>query len=132
MYALTPTKDTGATAKAGHGLYEQGLPSEEFGLPAGHSISLGIHESQSRMWENQVGRSKEFWTYFFPRAQAAFPAALGAVKQEAFYGAVNDVRPSLIRVEADEVTYNLHILIRFELEKALLEDDLQVADLPGA
>ncbi|QEG34016.1 carboxypeptidase M32 [Bythopirellula goksoeyrii] len=118
--------------EAGHGIYDQGLPAEHYGLPTGEYVSLGIHESQSRLWENQVGRSRAFWEHFFPSAQQAFPQALGDVTREAFYGAINDVRPSLIRVEADEVTYNLHILIRFELEKALLEDQLSVADLPGA
>jgi carboxypeptidase Taq len=118
--------------EAGHGIYDQGLPREFFGLPTGDYISLGIHESQSRMWENQVGRSRAFWEHFFPHAQAAFPDALCNTAMNDFYAAVNDSRPSLIRVEADEVTYNLHILIRFELEKALLEDDLQVGDLPTA
>lgn len=118
--------------EAGHGIYDQGLPRESFGLPTGEYVSLGIHESQSRMWENQVGRSRAFWDYFFPKAQSAFPEALGNVPLEDFYAAVNDVRPSLIRVEADEVTYNLHILIRFELEKALLEDELKVSELPAA
>ncbi len=122
----------GILHEAGHGIYDQGLPREYFGLPTGQDVSLGIHESQSRMWENQVGRSRAFWEHFFPQAQQAFPAALGEVALDDFYGAMNDVRPSLIRVEADEVTYNLHILIRFELEKALIEDQLQVADLPGA
>jgi len=122
----------GILHEAGHGLYDQGLPREHYGLPIGEDISLGIHESQSRMWENQVGRSHAFWEHFFPQAQAAFPAALKGVELEAFYGAINTVRPSLIRVEADEVTYNLHILIRFELEQALIEDRLQVANLPGA
>lgn len=118
--------------EAGHGIYDQGLPREFFGLPTGEYVSLGIHESQSRMWENQVGRSHAFWEYFFPKAQHAFPEALGDVAIGDFYAAVNDSRPSLIRVEADEVTYNLHILIRFELEKALLEDELRVAELPAA
>lgn len=122
----------GILHEAGHGLYDQGLPREQYGLPLGEDVSLGIHESQSRMWENQVGRSRAFWEFFFPQAQAAFPESLGNVKLPDFYGAINDVRPSLIRVEADEVTYNLHILIRFELEQALIEDRLQVADLPGA
>ena len=122
----------GTLHETGHGLYDQGLPREHYGLPIGEDVSLGIHESQSRMWENQVGRSRAFWEYFYPQAQAAFPAALEDVARDDFYGAINDVRPSLIRVEADEVTYNLHILIRFELEQALIEDRLQVADLPGA
>jgi carboxypeptidase Taq len=118
--------------EAGHGIYDQGLRHEFYGLPTGEYVSLGIHESQSRMWENQVGRSRAFWEFFFPQSQAAFPAALADVPLESFYAAINNSQPSLIRVEADEVTYNLHILIRFELEKALLEDELQVADLPAA
>lgn len=118
--------------EAGHGIYEQGLRTEWFGLPPGNSVSLGIHESQSRLWENQVGRSRSFWERFFPDAQRAFPDALADASLDAFYFAVNDVRPSLIRVEADEATYNLHILIRFELEQALLNDELSVADLPAA
>jgi carboxypeptidase Taq len=122
----------GTLHEAGHGIYDQGLRGEEFGLPPGEAISLGIHESQSRMWENLVGRSRSFWNYFFPQAQALFPQALGGVALDDFHFAINDVRPSLIRVEADEATYNLHILIRFELERALLDDDLRVAELPAA
>ena len=117
--------------ETGHGLYEQGLPPENFGLPTGEAVSLGIHESQSRMWENQVGRSRAFWELFLPKAQAAFTSLKG-VSLEAFYAAINEVRPSLVRVDADEVTYNLHILIRFELERSMIEDDLQAADLPAA
>ena len=122
----------GILHEAGHGLYEQGLPPDQYGLPTGTAISLGIHESQSRMWENFVGRSRAFWDYAFPLARQAFPQALGDVPLDAFYFAINDVRPSLIRVEADEVTYNLHVLIRFELEQALINDGLDVADLPAA
>jgi carboxypeptidase Taq len=122
----------GILHEAGHGIYEQGLRSEWYGLPPGQALSLGIHESQSRMWENFVGRSRGFWEHCFPAAQAAFPEALSNVRLDDFYFAINDVRPSLIRVEADEATYNLHILIRFELERALLEGDLQAPDLPGA
>ena len=118
--------------EAGHGIYEQGLPTDRYGLPTGEAVSLGIHESQSRMWENQVGRSRAFWEYFYPEAQRAFPEALGKVPLDVFYAANNDVRPSLIRTESDEVTYNLHILIRFELELALINDELPVADLPAA
>jgi carboxypeptidase Taq len=113
-------------------MYEQGLPRDHYGLPTGEAVSLGIHESQSRMWENQVGRSRAFWAHALPRAARAFPEALGDASLEAFYAAINDVQPSLIRVDADEVTYNLHILIRFELERAMIEDDLQAADLPEA
>lgn len=122
----------GVLHEAGHGMYEQGLPAEAFGTAAGDSASLGIHESQSRMWENMVGRSLAFWEYFFPQAQAAFPDSLKGVSLQAFHAAINDVRPSLIRVEADEVTYNLHIMLRFELEQALVSGDLAAADVPAA
>ena len=122
----------GILHEAGHGIYEQGLSPDHYGFPLGEATSLGIHESQSRMWENFVGRSRAFWDYFYPQAQAAFPAALGGVRLDDFFFAVNDVRPSLIRVEADEATYNLHILVRFELEQALIAGTLEVADLPEA
>ena len=117
--------------EAGHGLYDQGLPAEHSGTPLGEAVSLGIHESQSRMWENLVGRSLGFWKFFYPEAQKMFPA-LADVSLEAFHLAVNDVRPDLIRTEADEITYNLHILLRFELERALLKGDLQAAEVPDA
>ena len=122
----------GVLHEAGHGIYEQGLRTDAFGLPIGQACSLGIHESQSRMWENFVGRSRAFWDYFYRFAQQAFPTALGSVALDDFYFAINDVRPSFIRVEADEVTYNLHIMLRFELEQRLLSGDLQPADVPGA
>ncbi len=122
----------GILHEAGHGLYEQGLRTEQHGLPPGEAISLGIHESQSRLWENLVGRSRAFWDGAFADAQAAFPEAIGETTLDDFHFAVNHVEPSLIRVEADEATYNLHILIRFELEQALIAGDLAVADLPGA
>jgi len=122
----------GILHEAGHGMYEQGLPPENYGLPLGEAVSLGIHESQSRLWENLVGRSRAFWTHFYPQAQQSFPEALGGVPIDDFYFAINDVRPSLIRVEADEATYNLHILVRFELEQALLDGELKVSDLPAA
>lgn len=122
----------GTLHEAGHGLYEQGLPADRFGTPLGEACSLGIHESQSRMWENFVGRSRPFWAHFFPRARGAFPSALADVGSEGFYRAINDVRPSFIRVEADEVTYNLHIMLRFELERPLIAGDLAPADMPGA
>jgi carboxypeptidase Taq len=127
-----PTALFGILHEAGHAIYDQGLRGEQYGLPPGTFTSLGIHESQSRMWENMVGRSRPFWQHFYPRAQTAFPAALGDVSPDDFLLAVNDVRPSLIRVEADEVTYNLHIIIRFELEQALIAGDVTAADLPGA
>ena len=122
----------GILHESGHGIYDQGLRTDQYGLPPSEAVSLGIHESQSRMWENLVGRSRAFWEHFFPAAQQAFPEALAHAKLDAFYFAINDVRPSLIRVEADEATYNLHILIRFELEQALLADDLGAYDLPAA
>ena len=106
--------------------------AEQYGLPPGMYASLGIHESQSRLWENFVGRSRAFWTTAFPTAQQMFPDALRDVTVDEFYFAINDVRPSLIRVEADEATYNLHIVIRFELEQLLLQDELKVVDLPHA
>ncbi len=122
----------GILHEAGHGIYEHGLRKEQFGLPPGTYVSLGIHESQSRMWENAVGRSHAFWRHFFPQIQKQFPAALTDVSLDDFFFAINDVRPSLIRVEADEATYNLHIIIRFELEQSVIRGDLLVADLPGA
>lgn len=122
----------GVLHEAGHGIYEQGLPTDAYGLGIGQACSLGIHESQSRMWENFVGRSGSFWTYFYPTAQQAFPVALGNVAIDDFYAAINDVRPSFIRVEADEVTYNLHIMLRFELEQKLLNGSLLPADVPAA
>lgn len=121
----------GTIHEAGHGLYEQGLPADAVGTPAGGSVSLGIHESQSRLWENMVGRSRAFWTHYLPRLKALFPAQLQEIDLDSFYAAVNQVEPSLIRVEADEVTYNLHILLRFELERDLLEERVEVAELPS-
>ena len=121
----------GSVHEAGHAMYEQGLPEEHWGTPLGESVSLGVHESQSRMWENLVGRSRGFWEHYFPRAKARF-AALADVDLEEFVFAVNEVKPSLIRVEADEVTYNLHILLRFELELALFRGELAPEDLPEA
>ncbi len=117
---------------AGHGIYEQGLQTSQFGLPMGQAVSLGIHESQSRMWENLVGRSKPFWNRFYADAQKSFPEALKDVQLDDFYWAVNDVRPSFIRVEADEVTYNLHIILRFEMERAIINEEIAVADIPEA
>lgn len=118
--------------EAGHGMYEQGLDPAHFGSPMGEAVSLGIHESQSRLWENAVGRSAAFWHHFFPRARQVFRSALSDVSQDAFLFAIHAVRPSLIRVDADEVTYNLHVLARFELEQALLSGDLPVTDVPAA
>ncbi|HYH63766.1 MAG TPA: carboxypeptidase M32 [Urbifossiella sp.] len=122
----------GVLHETGHGLYEQNLPAEHFGTPVGAACSLGIHESQSRLWENQVGRGRPFWDHFFPRLRQTFPAAIAGVEPDRFYFAVNEVKPSLIRVEADEATYNLHVALRFEIELGLISGDLAVADLPGA
>ena len=120
----------GTIHEAGHALYEMGLKKKEnHGMPVGDAASLGIHESQSRMWENMVGRSKPFWKYFFPIAQSIFRDSLGKVSLDDFYAAVNYVAPSYIRVEADEVTYNLHILLRFEMERAILNGDIKIADV---
>jgi carboxypeptidase Taq len=116
----------------GHGLYEQGLERAHYGLPAGEILSLGMHESQARLWENLVGRSRAFWKAFYPRTRAVFRDALHDVKLDDFHFAVCAVRPGVNRVEADEVTYNLHVLIRFELERALIEGDLPASELPGA
>ncbi len=121
----------GIVHEMGHGLYGQGLLEEHFGTPMGSEVSLGIHESQSRTWENLVGRSMGFWRYFWPRAQHYFES-LRDVQLEDFYLAINEVKPSLIRVEADEVTYNLHIMIRFEIELALLRGELAIDDAPEA
>lgn len=118
-----------ALHEAGHALYEQGLPVEHWGTPRGQAVSLGIHESQSRLWENFVGRSRSFWQAFYPLAVEHFPH-LQNVDLNSFLFAVNEVKPGLIRTEADEVTYNLHILLRFELELALLRGDLEVEALP--
>ncbi len=117
--------------EGGHGLYDQGLDPEHYGTPLGEALSLGIHESQSRLWENCVGRSRPFWRGFFPLLQQAFPDQLSGVGLEQFYAAVNRVKPSLIRVEADELTYNLHIMLRFEIERGLIEDRIRVEDLPA-
>ncbi len=122
----------GTLHEAGHGIYEQGLRSEYYSLPPGKFCSLGIHESQSRLWENLVGRRKSFWQYLYPQAQSLFQEALGKVSLEDFYHAINHVEPSLIRVEADEATYNLHIIIRFELEQAIINGELDTDDLPEA
>jgi carboxypeptidase Taq len=122
----------GVLHETGHALYDQGLPAEHFGSPLSEAISLGIHESQSRLWENFVGRSRSFWQHFMPLARTAFPETLKDVTDDQWYRAINDVRPSLIRTESDEATYNLHILLRFELEQAMLNGDLSTKDIPGA
>ncbi len=118
--------------EAGHGMYEQGLPAEHFGTPRGQAVSLGIHESQSRLWENQVGRSRAFWTWCHPLLERFFGAAVVPCGVDEVWRCANLVRAQPIRVEADEVTYNLHVMVRFELELALLRGDLEVADLSAA
>lgn len=118
--------------EAGHGLYELGFADEIRGSMLADGTSLGIHESQSRFWENVVGRSRAFWKRYYPALQGAFPTALAEIDYEAFYRAINKVRPSLIRVEADEVTYSLHVILRFRLETALFSGDLASAELPDA
>lgn len=122
----------GSIHETGHALYEQGVSARYDGNVLGGGTSLGVHESQSRLWENLVGRSRPFWQRFYPDLQAAFPQALGDESPDAWYRTINRVWPTLIRVEADEVTYNLHILLRFELEVELLEGRLAVADAPAA
>ena len=116
--------------EGGHGLYEQGLSPKHYGTPLGEAISLGIHESQSRLWENSVGRSQAFWQYFYPKLQETFPTQLGSVSIDEFYLAINRVTPSLIRVEADELTYNLHIMVRFEIELDVIEGRVEIDELP--
>ncbi|HEX9092335.1 MAG TPA: carboxypeptidase M32, partial [Anaerolineales bacterium] len=116
--------------EAGHAMYEQGVRRELEGTPLAGGTSAGVHESQSRTWENLVGRSRGFWEFFYPKLQAKFPEQLKSVSADSFYQAVNKVQRSLIRTDADEVTYNLHIMIRFDIELALLEGNLLVRDLP--
>jgi len=122
----------GVMHEIGHGLYEQGLDAEHMFTPMGTYCSVGIHESQSRMWENFVGRSRGFWQSRYPAAQEMLGDALAGVSLDAFCRAINTVAPSLIRVEADEVTYNLHIIVRFELEREIINKRLRVRDIPEA
>lgn len=132
--SLADLLDTVSTVlhESGHGMYAQGLPIEHAGTPAGSAVGLGIHKSQSRLWENHVGRSAGFWRWAGPRVRASGFAAAADASDADLHAAANRVRPGLIRVEADELTYDLHILIRFELERALLRDELDAADLPDA
>ncbi len=125
-----PSALFGSIHEAGHGMYEQGMDRALDRTPLRDGASLGLHESQSRMWENVVGRSREFWTFWLPRLKEYFPAQLEGVSLDDFYRAINRVEPSLIRVEADEVTYDLHIFLRFEVENRLLEGRVRVAELP--
>ena len=118
--------------EGGHALYEQGIDKRYARTPLGDGASFSIHESQSRLWENLVARSPEFWQFWYPRVRKLYPAALKNVPMEKFLAALNAVEASPIRVEADELTYNMHIILRFELEKAMLEGKLKAADLAEA
>jgi carboxypeptidase Taq len=118
--------------EAGHAMYEQGIRMDFEGTPLARGTTSGVHESQSRLWENLVGRSRGFWQFFYPKLQATFPQQLGAVSLDTFYRAINKVERSLIRTDADEVTYNLHVIMRFDFELDLLEGRLAVRDLPEA
>jgi carboxypeptidase Taq len=116
--------------EGGHALYEQGLPAEEYGMPLGEYCSLSIHESQSRLWENCIGRGKPFWQHNYEFLQKSFPQQLNVVLVEQFYKAINKVQPSLIRTEADELTYHFHVMIRYEIEKLLMEGTIVAKDIP--
>ena len=120
-----------AMHECGHGLYEHGVSQTLERTPLCHGVSYAMHESQSRLWENIVGRSREFWNHFYPSFQEAFPEAVGDVDQERFYRAINRVKPSLVRVDADEATYNLHIILRFELEQEIIAGTIDLKELPG-
>jgi len=122
----------GCLHEMGHAFYEMNIKAEYEGTPLAGGVSLGVHESQSRLWENMVGRSRGFWEHYYPELQRTFPRAFKDVSVDKFYQAINAVAPSLIRVEADEVTYNLHIILRYEMETQLLEGKLSVADAPAA
>ena len=115
--------------EGGHGLYEQGLPTDQYGLPLGQAISLGIHESQSRLWENNVARSLPYWKANYKSIQGLFPRNLSGIPLKKFYKGINKIVPNLIRTEADELHYHFHVLIRFEIEKGLMEGSMEVDDL---
>jgi carboxypeptidase Taq len=117
--------------EVGHALYEQGLPLDEYGLPLGEACSYSIHESQSRLWENNVGRSKIFWQHYLPSLKEFFPEQFKTISLDQFYKGINKVQPSLIRTEADEITYHFHVSIRYELEKKLIEGSLTAKDIPA-
>ena len=116
--------------EGGHALYEQGLPDNEYGMPLGEYCSLSIHESQSRLWENCIGRGKAFWQYNYGLLQEKFPVQFKNITVDQFYSAINKVQPSLIRTEADEVTYHFHIMIRYEIEKLLIDGTISAKDIP--
>ena len=117
--------------EVGHGLYEQGLPDSHYGLPSGEYASLSIHESQSRLWENCVGRGASFWKYYLPKMKEFFPGKLDGISLQNFLKGINKVNPSLIRTEADELTYHFHVMIRYELEKQLIAGTISVKDIPA-
>lgn len=117
--------------ETGHALYEQGLPEDQYGLPLGEACSYSIHESQSRIWENNVGRGKHFWMHYYPLLQNHFREQLRDVSVDRFYGGINKISPSFIRTEADELTYHFHVSIRYELEKRLIEGSISTKDIPG-
>lgn len=117
--------------EGGHALYEQGLPHDEYGLPSGEFCSLSIHESQSRLWENNIGRSFQFWQHNFPLLKSSFPQQTKHLSAEQFYKGINKIMPSLIRTEADELTYHLHVMIRYEIEKLLIEGSIKTKDIPA-
>ncbi|MBN1260398.1 MAG: carboxypeptidase M32 [Anaerolineae bacterium] len=121
-----------STHEGGHALYEQGIPERFERTELAGGATMGLHESQSRMWENILGRSRPFWRHYLPIARAFFPDQLAGVTFEHFYRAINKVEPTLIRVEADEVTYNMHIFVRFEIEQDLITGALKIADVPDA
>lgn len=117
--------------EVGHALYEQGLPEEQYGLPLGEACSYSIHESQSRLWENNVGRGIYFWKHYYPKLQLHFPEQFGKIELEPFYKGMNKVQASLIRTEADEISYHFHVYIRYQLEKNLLEGNISTSDIPS-
>ncbi len=117
--------------EGGHALYEQGLPEDQYGLPLGEYCSLSIHESQSRLWENCIGRGLPFWKTYYPLLQSYFPKQLSHISLEQFYKGINQVKPSLIRTEADELTYHFHVMIRYEIEKQLIAGELNTKDIPA-
>jgi carboxypeptidase Taq len=117
--------------EAGHALYEQGLPQDQYGLPLGQACSYSIHESQSRLWENNVGRGRPFWNKYFPVLKETFPGQFRQTDVEAFFRGINKVQPSLVRTEADEISYHMHVFIRYELEKKLIEGSLSTKDIPA-
>lgn len=117
--------------ETGHALYEQGLPSQYYGLPLSEACSYSIHESQSRLWENNVGRSMEFWSYYLPELKKHFPEQFKNISLEQFYKGINKVKPSFIRTESDEISYHFHVYIRYELEKNLLSGQLNAKDIPA-